>query len=216
MTFLVWVFALAAILVSARLVRRAGLGDRAVIAVLLGGLLATIGYIFVGTPALPDQPYSKRLEEIASRDATRLTPAETLARLEQLVRDQPDDPQPHFFIGEVMKSQGRDSDAVRAYQSALRRDSNYVPALVALADALTRLSDGIVQDTAKQIYARAVAIDRSQVRAGFMAGLSDWQAGDATLARARWENLRQSLAETDPNRQMLEALIARAEAEPNP
>ncbi|MEL7480940.1 MAG: hypothetical protein AAGJ29_05220 [Pseudomonadota bacterium] len=216
MTFLVWVFALAAILVSARLVRRAGLGDRAVIAVLLGGLLATIGYIFVGTPALPDQPYSKRLEEIASRDATRLTPAETLARLEQLVRDQPDDPQPHFFIGEVMKSQGRDSDAVRAYQSALRRDSNYVPALVALADALTRLSDGIVQDAAKQIYARAVAIDRSQVRAGFMAGLSDWQAGDATLARARWENLRQSLAETDPNRQMLEALIARAEAEPNP
>ncbi|MEL6324541.1 MAG: hypothetical protein AAFQ84_09970 [Pseudomonadota bacterium] len=216
MTFLVWVFALAAILVSARLVRRAGLGDRAVIAVLLGGLLATIGYIFVGTPALPDQPYSKRLEEIASRDATRLTPAETLARLEQLVRDQPDDPQPHFFIGEVMKSQGRDSDAVRAYQSALRRDSNYVPALVALADALTRLSDGIVQDTAKQIYARAVAIDRSQVRAGFMAGLSDWQAGDATLARARWENLRQSLAETDPNRQMLEALIARAESEPSP
>lgn len=216
MIFLVWFFGLGAILGSAMLVRRAGFGDRAVIAVLLAGFFATVSYIFVGSAGLPDQPYRDRIAEISARDPTQLNSAETLARLEQLVRQQPDDPQPHYFIGEVLKAQGRDQDAVRAYQSALRRDGNYVPALVALADALTRLSDGEVGETAKQVYARASALDAGQVRAGFMAGLSDWQAGDRTLARARWENLRNGLAETDPKRRMLETLVAEAEAGATP
>lgn len=216
MIFLVWFFGLGAILGSAMLARRAGFGDRAVIAVLLAGFFATVSYIFVGSAGLPDQPYSARIAEISARDPTQLNSAETLARLEQLVRRQPDDPQPHFFVGEVLKAQGRDQDAVRAYQSALRRDGNYVPALVALADALTRLAGGEVGDTARQAYARAAALDPSEVRAGFMAGLGDLQAGDAALARARWDNIRETLAEMDPKRRMLEALVAEAEAGANP
>lgn len=127
MIFVVWFFGLAAILGSSMLARRAGMGDRAVIAILLAGFVATIAYIFVGNAGLPDQPYSGRLADLQARDPTQLSPAETLARLESLVREQPEDPQPHFFIGEMMRAQGRDADAVRAYQSALRRDPAYNP-----------------------------------------------------------------------------------------
>lgn len=212
MIFLVWFFGLGAILTSAALVRRAKLGDRAVIAVLLAGFVSTLCYVFIGSAGLPDLPYGQRLAEIQDRDPTQLSPSETLARLEQLVREQPEDPQPHFFIGEMMRAQGREDDAVRAYQSALRRDPGFVPAIVALADSLTRLAGGKVGDEAKRIYARAVALDPGQVRAGFMAGLSDWQSGDRALARTRWQNVANGLSEADPKRAMLDALVAQAEA----
>ena len=211
MIFFVWFFGLGAILASAALVRRAGQGDRAVIAVLLAGFVATVSYIFIGEAGLPDQPYRNRIAEIDARDATSLNPAETLALLEERVRAYPESPEPHFFIGEMMRSQGRVQDAVRAYQSALRRDPGYVRALVSLADSLTRLA-GTVTPEAKQIYARANVLDRREVRAGFMAGLADWQAGDKALARNRWQALAEALGPDDPKASMLASLVSQAEA----
>ncbi|MEO1476909.1 MAG: hypothetical protein AAFS13_11070 [Pseudomonadota bacterium] len=212
MNVLVWFFGLGAILASSALVRRAGLGDRAVIAVLLASFLAVVAYVFVGQPNMPDRPYSTRIAEIDARDATSLSPAETLALLEQRVREYPDSPQPHFFIGEMMQTRGRERDAVRAFQSSLRRDPAFVPALVALADSLTRLNGGQVGSEAKRLYARAVAIEPLQVRAGFMAGLADWQAGERPLARSRWETVAGGLPENDPRVGMLASLVEQAEA----
>lgn len=212
MIWLVWFFGFAAVLGASQFVRVRKQGEAAIRAVLFAGLLATIGYFFMGRAGLPDQPYAVREAELAERNATTLTPAETLARLEGLVRSQPEDPQPHFFIGEMMKAQGRDQDAVRAYQSALRRDDRFVPAMVALADALTRLAGGKIRDDAKRIYARAAALDPEQARAGFLAGLADWQAGDQIAARARWNTVREGLPADDPRQQMLSAMIREAEA----
>ena len=151
------------------------------------------------------------MAEIAQRDPTTLSPAETLARLEGLVKEQPDAPQPHFFIGEMMRAQGRDSDAIRAYQSALRRDDRYVPAMIALGDAMVRLSDGRIDESAKQIYSRAVILDPAQVRAGFLAGLADWQICNENIARTRWQAVREGVAPEDPRREMLDALVAGVE-----
>lgn len=212
MTFLVWFFGIGAILASSRLVRRAGLGDRAVIVVLLVSLLATAAYALVGSPHLKDQPYRKRIAEIEAREATTLTLSERLAVAEQQVREYPDAPLPHFIIGEIMRGQGRGSDAVRAYQSALRRDPSFVPALVSLADVLTVLNSGRVGADAKRFYSRAIAIDPKQVHAGFMAGLADWQAGDRPLARSRWAAVNEGLREDASQAAILASLVEQAEA----
>ncbi|MEM9668834.1 MAG: hypothetical protein AAF950_07890 [Pseudomonadota bacterium] len=212
MIFFVWFFGLGAILASAALVRRAGLGDRAVIVVLLASLAAVIGYITVGSPNLPDLPHAQRIAEIDEKDATSLSTAETLALLEQRVKAYPETPQPHFFIGEIMQSQGRERDAIRAFQSSLRRDPSFVPALTAMADSLTRLNKGRVNAEAKRLYARAVAIEPDQARAGFMAGLSDWQAGEKPLARSRWDTVASGLPDGDPQLRLLASLVEQAEA----
>src|SRR5690606_37652705 len=96
-------------------------------------------------------------------DPESLTEAEMLSRLEQAVIDKPDDPQPHYFIGEILRTKGRTEDAVRAYQSALRRDQDFVPALVGLADVLTQLSEGAIGPDATRLYARAYELDETQV-----------------------------------------------------
>lgn len=212
MIWFVWIFGFFTVLGASQLARRMGQGDGAVNGILIAGFLASVGYIFLGRAGLPDQPFAERAAELERRDALTLTPAETLARLETLVRQQPENPQPHYFIGEMMRAQSRDQDAVRAYQSALRRDDRYVPAMVALGDALTRLSGGRVSADAKRIYERALVLDPKQVRAGFLVGLADFQNGDELAARARWQTVRAGLEGGDPRHQMLDALINEAEA----
>ncbi|MEL6957261.1 MAG: hypothetical protein AAFO88_11525, partial [Pseudomonadota bacterium] len=80
----------------------------------MGGavVLAAAIYIAVGRPGMADQPMSKRTAELERKAPDEMTPAEWLARLEVLTQERPEDPQPHFFIGQMLANQGRDEDAV--------------------------------------------------------------------------------------------------------
>lgn len=183
---------------------------------IIAGLCAAAGiagYAAVGAPFMPDAPMSDRQAELAAKNPGDMTPAETLARLERLTRERPGDAQPHFFIGELLRGQGRDSDAVRAYQSALRRDADFVPAMVALADALTRSASGAIGKDARRLYARAYTLDQDEVRAGFMAGLGLWRDGETERAEQAWSALYAPLDEDDSRRVMLDAWIAQARSD---
>ncbi|WP_291195934.1 tetratricopeptide repeat protein [Hyphomonas sp.] len=179
---------------------------------ILGACLAVgvAGYILVGTPGAGDQPMSQRQAALAEKVATdpqSLSPAELLSRLEQAVKDQPDAPEPHFFIGEMLRAQGRPQDALRAYQSALRRNSDYVPALVALSDVLVELSGGTVGPDATRLYARAYELDETQVRAGMFAAMGAAQAGDQEKAEQAMRYIYARLPKDDPRRERFRAMI---------
>jgi cytochrome c-type biogenesis protein CcmH/NrfG len=179
---------------------------------ILGACLAVgvAGYILVGKPGAGDQPMSLRQAALAEKVATdpqSLSPAELLSRLEQAVKDQPDAPEPHFFIGEMLRAQGRPQDALRAYQSALRRNSDYVPALVALSDVLVELSGGTVGPDATRLYARAYELDETQVRAGMFAAMGAAQAGDQEKAEQAMRYIYARLPEDDPRRERFRAMI---------
>ena len=179
---------------------------------ILGACLAVgvAGYALVGKPGAGDQPMSQRQAALAEKVATdpqSLSPAELLSRLEQAVKDQPDAPEPHFFIGEMLRAQGRPEDALRAYQSALRRNSDYVPALVALSDVLVELSGGAVGPDATRLYARAYELDETQVRAGMFAAMGAAQAGDQEKAEQAMRYIYARLPEDDPRRERFRAMI---------
>lgn len=178
----------------------------------LGACLAlgVAGYVLVGKPGAGDQPMSLRQAALAQKVATdpqSLSPAELLSRLEQAVKDQPDAPEPHFFIGEMLRAQGRPQDALRAYQSALRRSSDHVPALVALSDVLVELSGGTVGPDATRLYARAYELDETQVRAGMFAAMGAAQAGDQEKAEQAMRYIYARLPEDDPRRERFRAMI---------
>jgi cytochrome c-type biogenesis protein CcmH len=159
---------------------------------------------------MADEPMSARQAALAEKiktDPQSLTAAETLSRLEQAVIDRPDEPEPHFFIGEMLRAQNRPDDALRAYQSALRRDENFVPAMVSLADVLVELSDGAVGPDATRLYARAYQLDETQVRAGMYAAMGAAQAGDQEKANQAMRYIYSRLAEGDPRRERFRAMI---------
>lgn len=187
--------------------------DWVVLAVCLA--LAVIGYLAVGSPGMGGEPMAKRakaLDEKIRAAPETLTPAEALSRLQLTVRERPEDPQPHYFIGNMMRAQGRLDDAMRAYQSALRRDEAHVPALVGLADVMVEANDaGVIPADAMRLYGRAYELDRSQTDAGFLAGLGAWQAGDQETATQAWRVVLSNLDEGDPARAQIEKMIARVE-----
>ncbi len=172
--------------------------------------LAIAGYAAIGKPGMADQPMRSRqaaLTEKIRTDAQSLTAPETLSRLEQAIIDQPEAPEPHFFIGEMLRAQGRPEDALRAYQSALRRDQDYVPALIALADVLVELSDGAVGPDATRFYGRAYELDETQVRAGMWAAMGAAQAGDQAKAEQAMRYIYSRLPEGDPRRERFQGMI---------
>ncbi|MFN7165172.1 MAG: tetratricopeptide repeat protein [Hyphomonas sp.] len=168
------------------------------------------GYVSIGQPGFGDQPMSARQAALAQKvasDPQSLSPAELLSRLEQAVKDQPAAPEPHYFIGEMLRAQGRPEDALRAYQSALRRNEDFVPALVALSDVLVELSDGAISADATRLYARAYQLDETQVRAGMFAAMGAAQAGDQAKAEQAMRYIYARLAEDDPRRERFRAMI---------
>ena len=190
--------------------------------IILGACLAlgAGGYLLIGKPGMADQPMAGRQAALAEKvrmDPQSLTEGEMLSRLEQAVIDKPDDPQPHYFIGEMLRTQGRAEDSVRAYQSALRRDQEFVPALISLADVLTQLTDGTIGPDATRLYARAYELDESQVSAVMRAAMGAAQAGDQEKAEQAMRYIYLRLPEDDPRRErfrpMIEAIGQEAPAE---
>ncbi|MFN7055831.1 tetratricopeptide repeat protein [Hyphomonas sp.] len=173
-------------------------------------LLAAGGYIALGRPGMADQPMSARQAALAEKirtDPNSLTHSEMLSRLEQSVRDQPEAPEPHYFIGELLRAQGRGDDAIRAYQSALRRNADFVPALISLADVLVMSGDGSIGPDATRLYARAYQLDETQVAAGMRAAMGAAQAGDEVRARQAMRYIYTRLPEDDPRRERFRPMI---------
>ena len=179
---------------------------------ILGACLAVAvaAYWMIGRPGLGDQPMHLRQDALTEKtrtDPQSLTLDETLSRLEQATIDQPNAPEPHFFIGEMLRAQGRPDDALRAYQSALRRNQDYVPALLALADVIVELSGGNVGPDATRLYARAYQLDETQVRAGMWAAMGAAQAGDQAKAEQAMRYIYARLPEYDPRRERFKGMI---------
>jgi cytochrome c-type biogenesis protein CcmH len=181
-------------------------------AVILGAciLAGAAGYALIGQPGMADQPMSSRqaaLMEKIRNDPQSLSPAETLSRLEQTIKEQPEAPEPHFFIGEMLRAQGRPEDALRAYQSSLRRNPDFVPALVSLGDVLVELGGGAVSPDATRLFGRAYELDETQVRAGMFAAMGAAQAGDQQKAEQAMRYIYSRLPEDDPRRERFRAMI---------
>jgi cytochrome c-type biogenesis protein CcmH/NrfG len=201
----IWIAALAVIALAAAYF----VGDSLRTRLLLMGV-ASLGvgvYLLVGSPGERDQPLSGRLNELerlAKTGADDMTPDQLMALLQKRAQDDPNDPTPHKFMGDLLQSAGRIDEAVMAYQSALRRDPGFQPALKSLADLLFKRS-GMVDELTRDLYRAAFELDPSDVRLGFMAGLGDWQAGFKEEAEAEWARLEAPLAADDPRRQMFKA-----------
>ncbi|MFC7290876.1 tetratricopeptide repeat protein [Hirschia litorea] len=152
-------------------------------------------YAFVGAPSYADNPLHKRLDEMRNQDPQTISPDQWIALLQERAKETPDDPQPHKYIGDMLMAKGKPEEAVRAYQSALRRDARFVSALTPLADALVAVEGRKVTEQAQKIYIAAFAADTSDVKAAFMPGMRYWLEGDRDAAREWWAKAQSMMPE---------------------
>ena len=176
-------------------------------------LLGCVGlYAGLGKPSLGDQPLSARVDELRDRNPYELTQPQQLVLLQGMVRERPNDPQPHYFIGQIMLRNGRVDESIQAFQSSLRRDESFTPALRGLADAFVQADGGrVTQDTAR-LYAEVLRADPEDVQSAFMLGMGPWIDGERDLARRLWSESMTRMPEGSEAKVQLQELVDRIEA----
>jgi cytochrome c-type biogenesis protein CcmH len=135
-----------------------------------------------------------------------------VAKLEQHMRDQPNDLKGWLMLGRSYVALERMDDAVVAYDHAHRLDPNNVDAMLGLGEAMSMgVGGGDITPPAAELFERAVTLAPDNPKALLYGGFTAAERGDRALARSRWRALK-SLhppAEIDA---MLDQRIAELEA----
>lgn len=185
---------------------------RDMVVISIGAVIAIGGYLTTGDLGRSDNPIAKRHQILMSKEVMDLSPNEITVRLQRLIKDRPNDPEPHYFLGQHLVLLGQEDKATQAYLAALRRNPQHVSALIALGDLETRKSGGRVTESAARAYQQAYDIDDEQLGAGFKVGLSLWQDKKFREATAYWDKLRKQLEPETPESVNLEAWINQVSA----
>jgi cytochrome c-type biogenesis protein CcmH len=187
-----------------------GASAKAAIAIVGVGLpLLALGlYLIYGSPRLPDQPLTARLEDPATE-----SDLETLvARVEARLRAHPEDGEGWDVIAPVFLSSGRYAEAAEAYTQALRLLGPSAKRLSGQGQALVLSNNGLVTEEARLALARALDLDRTLIEPRILLAIAKEQDGQFAAAIADWRKLLGDATGDAPWRAMVEKRIETAEA----
>jgi cytochrome c-type biogenesis protein CcmH len=169
------------------------------VAVLVGlvGLATVATYFFIGSPGFSDAPIAKREKELLARDPSTLNSGEIKLIIEQKMREKPNDAMPHLLMGKILAGEGRDDEALRAYQAALRRDDNNAETLAEIGGVIFRLSGNVPSPQSSGAIKDALELDKDNLTALFYSGQFKWAAGDKVGAMNIWRDAWQRFPSKD-------------------
>lgn len=168
-------------------------------------VFALIVYLVIGRPELPDAPYAERLAALEQRDPTTYSPDEALAILHEAARDNPTDPLPHFYSGQVLYGQERPEEAARAFDAALRRDPQLAEAMLGLGRSLVAIEGGVVTPEALALFQQAGALMNDPAPWMYQAMAAMQDGADP---RPFWREALTRMPADDPRRVMVEQQLA--------
>lgn len=186
--------------------------------VMAAALLAIVGvaalgfYSGVGTPNLRDEPLAERLDtppEGAEIDVL-------VAKVEEQLRKAPNDGEGWSVIAPVYMRLGRYQDAADAFANSMRLQGETAERLEAFGVATVAVADGIVSETARKAFQRAVDLDPNRVEARFWLATAAEQDGRKDDAVAGFKDILARSDQNAPWRQMVEQKIAALTGAPAP
>jgi cytochrome c-type biogenesis protein CcmH len=133
--------------------------------------------------------------------------AAMMAKLEQHLRDDPNDLAGWLMLGRSYTALQRLDDAVTAYDRAHRLAGNNAEAALGLGEALSLRAGGEITPPAAQLFEDAITLEPNNPKALLYGGFAAATRGDPALARSRWQALK-DLHPPAQIEQMLDARIA--------
>ncbi len=155
-------------------------------------LLAAGMYFSLGSPDLPGAPLAARL----ARPQEGMDVAVLIQRVEALLAQNPGDGRGWEVIVPFYLNVGRNDDALKAQQNALRILGPSSEREATLGETLVAVSKGAVTPEARAAFDRAIGMSAKNPKALFFLGLAAQQASKPDEARAIWSSLLES-APTD-------------------
>ena len=130
-----------------------------------------------------------------------------VAQLEKRLQDQPNDLKGWLMLGRSYLTLNRLDDAIVAYDHAHQLDSKNADASMGLGEAMSLRAGGEITPQAAQLFEEALALAPDNPKALLYGGFAAAVRGDRTLARTRWQALK-DLHPPPQIAQMLDARIA--------
>lgn len=162
-------------------------------------------YLAYGDPGLPAQPLSERLAE--ANDPRK--PNDLIAKVEQRLREHPEDGTGWDVIAPVYYGMGRYSDAADAYQKAIRLIGEDPRRLQGFANARIRMENGIVPDDAHKALERILVLNPQAIEPRIWLALAKEQDGRLADAAADYKELITKAPTDAPWRPILIARLAK-------
>jgi cytochrome c-type biogenesis protein CcmH len=130
-----------------------------------------------------------------------------VAKLEQHLRDDPNDLAGWLLLGRSYLAMQRMDDAVAAYERAHHLDAKSAEASLGLGEALSLRAGGQIPAEASELFEQALSSEPANPKALLYGGFAAAARDDRALARSRWQALK-DLHPPPQIEQMLDARIA--------
>jgi len=131
-----------------------------------------------------------------------------VAKLEQHLREDPNDVAGWLMLGRSYLALQRMDDAVSAYDRAHKLAGNNTEAALGLGEAISLRAGGQISPEASQLFEEALKLEPNNPKALLYGGFAAATRDDRALARSRW----QALKDLHPPPQIEEMLDARIAA----
>jgi cytochrome c-type biogenesis protein CcmH len=200
-----------------RTASRARARDRLAAAALIAVGLPAIAfplYALLGQPRMPDEPLASRKPATQTETAAGIEAA--VAGVEAHLIAKPDDGKGWAVIAPVYMRLGRYDDAAHAYSEALRLLGEDAARRAGYGEALFAAAGGIVTESAREAFDKALADQPGQPQARFYRALGAEQDGKTADAIHDYESLIADARPDAPWLPMVKARLAAAKGEPPP
>lgn len=167
-------------------------------------------YGAIGSPNLPAQPLSARLEKNPAEN----TVFELIARAERHLEASPEDGRGWEVIAPIYQRIGRYRDSAVAYGNAIRLLGSSASREIALGEALTAAADGAITAEARAAFERALALEPKNPKARFLFAAALSHEGRRAEAAAAFRALLADLPDASPWRPTVTQAVADLEGSP--
>lgn len=163
--------------------------------------------------ALAGTPESFELAEQSKQQPNKQDINALLERLEQRIKDNPNDTEALLISSRTYLSMGRFYEAQQGFKKLITIEGESAPLLISLADASTSIARGVMAGEPMSYVERALKLNPEYPQGLWMAGLGAIQIGDTVTAVDYWTRLDPMLANSPVQQQELRDLIAQAKQE---
>jgi len=164
-------------------------------------------YLAEGSPHLPDQPFAER----KSADVGQSQVVELIARVEERLREHPEDGKGWDVIAPVYLRLQRYADAAHAFAEANRLEGETVRRLLGFAEATLLAGNGIVSEPVRRAALRVLELEPSRIEVRVWLALAKEQDGDLSAAVAEYRDILSKAPEDAPWRTAVTERLALVE-----
>ena len=185
------------------------------VTVLMVPAVALSIYSFSGRPELLASDRSDRLAGDQVQHYSNMPPQQRIAPLEAYVAQHPDAPRAWSLLASAYRSENRYREAAEAFGRARATRQTADASLIARqAEALLLANDRRFTDDVQRLIDASLRADPRNPLGLMLAGHAAFTRGEMETATNHWRRLAEQIPESDPRRQLVQGLIARAQGEP--